>query len=256
MLVSFSMYAALVKNLRGVLIIDPNDELVPNILRWLSRRFRYRLVGVPPKVLEGLKSRGLNLTKQLRPLHYPSKSLVELVSTCMEYLGGVDEYLIESTVLASTYVSPALAFGDEVIKEATKLGTYVVNSKVRLNNQYMKLHMRIADYSILDAYESDIELLRRLWEGKLSPKEYLREKEVEISKDTKRYWRLTKPDTRGGKLKECKPHPFLTYLDIPVALIRKSEELIRELIRRLKFDEVGAGLVTVPTVTIPRYLLG
>ncbi len=58
LLVSFSRYATLVKNLRGVLIVDPDDELVPNILRWLSRRFRYRLVGVPPKVLEGLRSRG------------------------------------------------------------------------------------------------------------------------------------------------------------------------------------------------------
>ncbi len=256
MLVSFSRYAALVKNLRGVLIIDPNDELAPNILRWLSRRFRYRLVGVPPKVLEGLRSRGLNLTKQLRPLHYPSGSLVDLVRACIDYLGSTDEVLVEGAVLASTYVSPAIAFGEEVIREVTELAIHVVNSKVRLDNQYMKLHLRIADYSILDAYEADIELLRKLWLGHVSPREYVRRKEVEVSKDAKRYWRLTKPDTRGGKLKECNPHPFIAYLDIPAALTRKSEEVIKELTSRFRFDDVGAGLVTVPTVTIPNYVLG
>ncbi len=255
MQVSFSMYAALVKNLRGMLIIDPNDDLVPNVLRWLSRRFRYRLVGVPPKVLNELRSRGLNLTKQLRPIHYPNKELLNLVNYLVSEL-GINEYVAEGAVLASAYVSPALSFSTSINEEVVKLATYVVNSRVKLNNQYIKLHMRIADYSILDAYESDVELIRRLWTGKLSYEEFIRSKEAEVRKDAKRYWRLTKPDTRGGKLRETNPHPFLTYLDLLVVMIKKSLDTLKELVSRFEFNDVGAGLVTVPVVTIPNYVIG
>jgi len=46
--VSFARYAAIVKNLRGVVLADLLEEAASRGLEWLTKRFRYRDLGVVP----------------------------------------------------------------------------------------------------------------------------------------------------------------------------------------------------------------
>jgi len=248
-----------VKNLRGVVLLDPRDDLTPNFLRWLNRRFRYRVLGISPLVLEGLRRRGFSPTRQVKPLHYPSKELSELVKRLSSMLGSVPEDVVESAVMASAYVSPLIVFG-EPSRFILGLATRVVKTVVKLNNALLKLHMRIADYSILDYYVKNLELLERLWRGELSGKEFAELRKDMVVKDSKRYWRLTTQPGKGGKRGAGKvevleePQPFLAYVDPLSLLVREGGGV--EVIRDFSFEDVGAGLVIIPSVIIPPYIIG
>ncbi len=247
------------KNLRGVVLLDPHDDLAPNFLRWLNRRFKYRVLGISPLMLKELRGRGLSPTRQVKPLHYPSKELSELVKCLSGMLGSIPEDVVESAVMASAYVSPLIVFG-EPSKSVLNLATRVVKTVVKLNNALLKLHMRIADYSILDYYVKNLELLERLWKGELSGKEFVELRKDMVVKDSKRYWRLTTQPSKGGKKGASKtevleePQPFLAYVDPLSLLIREGRGT--EVIRDFSFEDVGAGLVVVPSVTIPPYIVG
>ncbi|MEM3763504.1 MAG: hypothetical protein QW721_03740 [Desulfurococcaceae archaeon] len=43
---SFSRYAAIVKNLRGVMLFNMDEEGVEASIHWLVKRFRYRNLGL------------------------------------------------------------------------------------------------------------------------------------------------------------------------------------------------------------------
>ncbi len=247
------------KNLRGVVLLDPKDELTPNFLRWLNRRFKYRILGISPLVLKELKGRGLSLTRQVKPLHYPSKELSELVECLSGVLSSVPEDVVESAVMASAYVSPLIVFG-KPSKSVLSLATRVVRTVIKLNNALLKLHMRIADYSILDYYVKNLELLERLWKGELSREEFVELRKDIVVRDSKRYWRLTTHPSKSGRKGASKvevleePQPFLAYVDPLSLLIREGRGA--EVIRDLGFEDVGAGLVIVPSVIIPSYVIG
>jgi len=240
-------------------LLDPHDDLTPNFLRWLNRRFKYRVLGISPLVLKELRGRGLSPTRQVKPLHYPSKELSELVRCLSSVLGDVPEDVVESAVMASAYVSPLIVFG-EPSRTVLNLATRIVKTAVKLNNALLKLHMRIADYSILDYYVKNLELLERLWKGELSSKEFVELRKDMVVKDSKRYWRLTTQPSKGRRkgtskteaLKE--PQPFLAYVD-PLSLLAR-ERRDAEVIKGFNFEDVGAGLVIVPSVIIPSYIIG
>ena len=248
------------KNLRGVVLLNPSDDLTSSFLRWLNRRFKYRVLGVSPSVLDELRRRGLSLTKQVKPLHYPSKELSELTICLSNTLSNVTVNIIESIVLASAYVSPLIVFG-EPSRTVTSLSIHVVKTAVKLNNPLLKLHMRIADYSILDYYVKDLELIERLWKGSLSRREFTELRKDTVMKDSKRYWRLTPQSRRNtgrkssGKVEVLeKPQPFLAYVDLLSLLIKHGKDDV--VVGSFDFEDVGAGLVIVPSVMIPRYIIG
>ncbi len=247
------------KNLRGVVLLDPHDDLTPNFLRWLNRRFKYRVLGISPLVLKELRGRGFSPTRQVKPLHYPSTELSELVKCLSGMLGNVPDDVVESAVMASAYVSPLIVFG-EPSKFILGLAMRVVKTVVKLNNALLKLHMRIADYSILDYYVKNLELLERFWKGELSGKEFVGLRKDMVVKDSKRYWRLTTQPSKGRKKSAGKtevleePQPFLAYVDPLSLLIREGRGA--EVIRDFSFEDVGAGLVIVPSVMIPSYIVG
>ncbi len=248
--VSFSRYAALVKNLRGVILVDPSDELTPNYLRWLSRRFRYRVVGLSPIVKEGLRRHGLTPTKQVKSLNYPSEDLALLTKDLSSELSRFSEEVIESAILASAYISPLLVFSDVYVKEVEKLSIHIVKSSIKLNNQLIKLHMRIADYSILDYYDENLSIIEDLWRG-VSFEEFVSKREELAVRDSRRYWRL---GGEGVKAVKYEPHTFLAYVD----LIAKGVggEGFKHIAESFSFESVGAGLALVPAVVIPKYLIG
>ncbi|MCD6195190.1 MAG: hypothetical protein J7J82_00175, partial [Staphylothermus sp.] len=48
----FAFYAMIVKNLRGVLLFDPEDEELNSRIEWLRKRFQYRNLGIPPSLYD------------------------------------------------------------------------------------------------------------------------------------------------------------------------------------------------------------
>ncbi|MCX8205256.1 MAG: hypothetical protein N3H31_06370, partial [Candidatus Nezhaarchaeota archaeon] len=94
-----SRYASLVKNLRGVVLLDLEEG--EEGVRWLQDRFKYRNLGVPPSILRSAEGffRGRLGGRPFVELAYPSRVLVELVSVLSEGLKA-ELRVIEGVVLA------------------------------------------------------------------------------------------------------------------------------------------------------------
>jgi len=229
----FHKYAAIVKNLRGVVLLDLEEEGVLDSVKWLSKRFKYRNLGLTPIIVEkfGKKLTGMMSGKPFRALVYPVKSIERLVAELEE--AGLPGEVAELLVLASTYISPAILVGDSYHELVERLAADAVRICKELSIREWKLHLRIADYTILDFYEEAVdEALRALREPSLLVR-LLEERRERISADKRRYWRISCED---GK-------PFLYYVDnLSVAhtygVIRGEEDW-------------AAALAIVPVIYVP-----
>ncbi len=189
--VSFYKYAALVKNLRGVIYWKQGHE---DKLRWLLSRFRYRNLGVPPSLAENLAMKRKVLVK----LAYPSPQVKEAVSV---FARALSPEAAEALCLASAYVSPLMLVGVEHSEFGPAVVDYVATDR-ELTDKEWKLHMRIADYTVLDFYAWSLDsAARALFENKLDNE--LKEREKRIKEDKRRYWRIASEKGR----------PLLIYLD-------------------------------------------
>jgi len=202
----FSRYAALVKNMRGVVLFSPADD-VSEDLKWLVERFRYRVLGVPPSLTDKVS----RVEKPLVPLAYPSKDIKDFVEFVASS-AGLEREVAEAICLASCYVSPLLALGPGAQKSLKELAVGEVSSRIEMGVKDWKLHLRIADYSVLDLYEWSTTQAQRLWQKDVDVEELISERVAAIKRDQKRYWRLQ----RG----ELEPRTFLVYLDLIQSLHR------------------------------------
>ncbi|MEZ0394535.1 MAG: hypothetical protein ABWK00_05800 [Desulfurococcaceae archaeon] len=236
----FSVYAALVKNLRGVVLLDPEEDGALESLEWLSRRFRYRNLGVPPSLL---RKHAEGLSKYLggrpfRALAYPLRALEQLAGELSAGL-NLDEEVAELLVLSSIYVSPAILIGNNYLGEAKSLSISSVETCRELSLSEWKLHMRIADYTILDMYEwsvsSALKALEELRTGHV-PSEILSERRRAVERDKKRYWRIS---CSGGR-------PFLLYVDVLDAAIKGAPGFLAN-----APDDCAAALSIVPVIHVP-----
>jgi len=232
--VSFAKYAALVKNLRGVVLLDPSETGVESSLGWLVKRFRYRNLGVTPALLGKHRER---LAKHLggrpfRELVLPVPSLAEMPELLAEAL-GVPSELAELLVYASTYISPALLIGERYLGDAAKLAVGSVKVCKEMDAASWKLHLRIADYTALDFYERCVdEALAVL--GGADPRPVLESRLERVGRDAKRYWRVACPEGR----------PFLLYVDNLKLAVETGIH------KRLE-PEAAAALSIIPVVLIP-----
>ncbi|MET1127729.1 MAG: hypothetical protein ABWW70_00210 [Thermoproteota archaeon] len=235
--VSFARYAALVKNLRGVVASYGDDEAKETV-KWLSRRFRYRDLGVTPYALEAYRSLVEPFLggKPLRELSYPAEALRLLSEKMAEALSSRE--LAEAAVLASAYVSPLLLASSSLAETAEQLGVATVRFSGELDVNSWKLHLRIADYTVLDMYsicvEEALDAIRSARVGDEARVEaILRRRAERVSKDAKRYWRIA---AEKGK-------PFLTYVD----LLRVAH--VAGILGDLD-EDAAAGLAVVPAVHV------
>ncbi len=226
-----SRYAAIVKNLRGVVAVDFDDSEALRALDWLSRRFRYRNLGLPPSLAAEYKERGGRLDgRPFLELAYPTRGIEELtraISSCI----GIDALMAEELVLASAYVSPIIAIGRSIEEELKSMAVRVVESRVSLDLKGWRLHLRIADYSVLDLYSWSTEHAKALWRRSLDSGLFVAERKEKIERDVRRYWRLSRGD--------APPRSFLVYLDLASELAEKRE--LKELLA-IDPDEASAGL--------------
>lgn len=236
-LVSFSKYAALVKNLRGVILMDLNEPGVMDSLMWLAKRFRYRDLGVTPSIVAKYRDSierylGGNPLRELVP---PVDHIVKLINILIEKTGLPLE-LIESLVYASTYISPCLMIGNRFKEYISRLSSDAVRACKELSTSDWKLHLRIADYSILDMYEQSIDEVYALLEKRRfeSVEDLVRTRANRIARDKRRYWRILCDTGRS----------FLYYIDLFKLVL--ENKLLKEL-----DAEHAAGLTIVPVIHIP-----
>jgi len=235
--VNFAKYAAIVKNLRGVVIADLNEEGVESSIQWLVLRFKYRNLGIGPHMLNSFRDKLARYLggKPFRELTYPIPQLLQFTRILQSV--GIELLLAEGLSLASTYISPLMVIGNKYAQVLERLGVTFIKVSKELSIQEWKLHMRIADYSILDSYEECIEEgLRAINAAKEGNEDIindiLRAREARILKDASRYWRIRSESGRT----------FLIYIDVL--------KLIKDKLRSLSTDQAVA-LAIIPVILIP-----
>lgn len=194
----FSRYAALVKNLRGVVLLNPNEEGAMDTVRWLSRRFKYRALGLTPTSVKALGGR---TPKPFRELAYPVKTLEELVTSLSREKVPLE--VAELLVFASSYISPALVIGSTYLESLESLAVDAVRVCRDLSVQDWKLHLRIADYTVLDMYEESVEEAITALRDPRSLSDIIAGRRERVTRDKKRYWRIA---CESGR-------PFIIYVD-------------------------------------------
>jgi len=232
---SFARYAATVKNLRGVVLFDLSEPGVDASIRWLANRFRYRDLGVGPTIVSRYRnelSRYLG-GKPLKEIVFPIPSLAELVNTLAE-AHKLPYEVAEALVLSSVYISPLLVVGRKYLDKLRSLSVEMVHVEdpLKMDTNTWKLHLRIADYTILDFYEGCVEEALRVLRGEIPAEKVIEDRRERIRKDVRRYWRIVK---ESGS-------PFLLYIDM-LALLKDHLEKLEE--------DHAAGLAIVPAVCIP-----
>ncbi len=233
----FSKYAATVKNLRGMVFARLDEPGVEESLAWLMRRFKYRDLAVPPSLAELRKRGGFS---RLLEAFYPVEGLKGLVKLFSEEFSLPGE-AVEAVVLASAYVSPILAVGEKAAEDLKPLAVETVESKSSLDDKGWKLHFRIVDYTVLDAYGWSVTHAEKLWRPGFNPQTFEQERLTKIRGDIKRYWRLA----QGGN----PPKPLILYLDL--ALLASRSQSLLEKLRRLRLEEASAGLALEAAILIP-----
>ncbi len=239
MATSFARYAAIVKNLRGVVLADFSEERVSEEVDWLTKRFKYRDLGVVPWVLEnfGDRLRGRLGGNPFRELYAPVEAVAEAVDAFQGAL-GVSRAVAELLVFASTYISPGILAGERFLGELRGLAEDSVFACRKMDLNSWKLHLRIADYTVLDFYERSVEEAIASHRGEADVEAVLGERKSRISRDKKRYWRIACDE---GEL-------FLLYVDNLALAHRKS------LLKSLKAEACPA-LSIVPVVYLNPALL-
>ena len=239
----FAKYAAIVKNLRGVVLVDLVDEGSWSRVKWLIRKFRYRDLGLPPCIVERYRNKLSSYLNgnPFRELVYPIPVLYNLVHVFEAK--GFSRELVEALILSSTYISPLLVLTAKYLDDIDNICIEKVKTCKELNDSNWKLHLRIADYTILDIYEKCIEenirVLNLLKSNNVEEiNNVLEERITRVKKDKKRYWRIT---CDSGKT-------FLYYVDllrIFINAIREERVNIRGLV-----EDYAAALSIVPVVNV------
>uniref|UniRef100_A0A7J3X842 Uncharacterized protein n=1 Tax=Thermofilum pendens TaxID=2269 RepID=A0A7J3X842_THEPE len=231
---SFAKYAALVKNLRGVVLLNPHEEGALESFEWLVKRFKYRNLGVTPSLVSSagsLLARYLG-GKPLRELTLPVPALSPLPRELASAMSLPLE-VAETLVYASSYVSPALLVGSSYLDHLTRVAAGVVRACKEMGLQSWKLHLRIADYTALDFYEKCVDEALSAIEG-ADPQPILEARARRVEKDAKRYWRIM---CDSGEV-------FLVYVD-NLSLAAQAG-----IVRRVERD-AAAALSIVPVVYVP-----
>jgi len=218
------IYAALVKNLRGVIYSSLESGAFKEKLSWLRKRFRYRNLGLTPYMSE-------RYAGEVRPyvgsllvgLEAPLGGLEGLVKAYRE-ITGLSLGALEAYCYASVFVSPILVLGHECARELGPLTVGKVLVSHELTDKDYKLHMRIADYTVLDFYSwattSAQAALKALASGE-DIRPLLEERRERVEKDKRRYWRVIADEGRE----------LVLYLDLlPLLAEKASPRELRELL--------------------------
>jgi hypothetical protein len=227
-----ALHAAIAKNLRGIVLLNPIEDKALDTLRWLAKRFKYRDLGFTPSLSVKLKAYSGGFRSPFRELVYPSASFEKLVEVFAGKL-QIPLELSELLIFSSIYISPAILIGESYRPYIESISCYTVKTRRYLTISDWKLHMRIVGYAILDFYEDSIE---ESLEAIKNPREYtsiIEKRRIKIAKDTRRYWRIAAIDGRS----------LVYYVD-------NLELAFKTGIREIESDWIaGLSIVTIINIT-------
>lgn len=183
--INFVKYVALLKTIRGVLL--SKHAFDEQIKKWLRRSIRWRPVGINNCMLKVLKKSGFS-SKLIKKLAFPFSCHKEVANIIAE---SIDACIAEIVIRSSIYIVPILILNREDLKALRKsnLITYEICTDKKISDKQIKLHMRIAEYSMKD-YNFDI--IKNAEEAIISGDlrlELERRKKLCV-KDSRRYWRI------------------------------------------------------------------
>jgi len=215
---TFSHFLATLKNLRGVVLFYPDDG-VEEELKWIINKFRYRNVGVTPTLLEKVGGEQIRARLSKKPfvsLPIPFPSIAEWITASARY-ANIDPLVMESIILSSCFVSPLLVLKRTLMKDMLPFVVWTLESSTELNDQEIKRHLRIADYAVLDFYQT---MTQGAYDAlEMGDIQRLLEERKEKAKEDgqKRFWRLT---AEG----EVQPRELVVYLDPLISFSLASPE--------------------------------
>lgn len=230
-----SHYLSYVKNLRGVIFGSGSKDSVVSGVKWLKQRFRYRNLAVSNCLIEQYPEVEELIKEPLLKFTYPLPEVSKVAEVLTEVIA--DPGLAEAVVLASSLISPVIAVGDGVVGKLRKLCVGEVLAEKDLTIQDYKLHMRIADYSVLDMYREMVELSEEVLKYPRKLSSALKAREGRVKDDIKRYWRIS--GSRGK--------PVIMYLD-PLKVLGEGElERLRS-VGDIEKVSIALSLVTAVVV--------
>jgi hypothetical protein len=232
---SLSRFVSLLKNVRAVAFLDPKVSLPEEELKWLSRKYRYRSIGVSGRLLASLAEdvKTVFAKKPYVVLSPPLPEIETFTHLISSYCPGVPGYVFDSVVLASCYVNPLLVIGRESYDMLEKLAAWTLSSTAELPDVEIKRNTRIIGYAILDFHEKitmeTYQTLKNLKSRLLKSREAMMEEIFELVKKRRdlaqrdgehRFWRLREE----GKLEE---RVVIAYLDLVPVIAQAVENVIK-----------------------------
>lgn len=221
----FQKWVALVKNLRGVVLMK--EETAQEKLKWLMKKHRYKHLGLPPSCKTKTSLAFLERDPFCR-LWFPSRYLETLSHLLAQ---KVDPLVSEALVLSLCYVVPLIILDEVFFEQLTPFTVWALRSNEYLKGQDFIFHLRVASYAMID-------FCRQPWGREVFEKPKAALQLVEQRKDIarqdgeKRFWRIKRSDE--GKV-------ICAYFDIVPVLISLSEEAFLGLLR----DEWGSLVLSI-----------
>jgi len=237
MVPDFVKYVSLLKTIRGILLTGscPSEKIVS----WLRRSIRWRPIGAGSTCLEILRRCGVR-SKLILEATYPFAECGELVDLLAEV--GVDKNLSEAIVLASIYIVPIVLLDVDTINCFRELDMIVheIRTQKRLSDREIKLHMRIAEYSVKDYHFDMISRAEdAILRGGLT--EEVKRRTTVCKRDAKRYWRI----------REDRGRSIIFYID-PLRPLQGKENAILSLVRKNRGIILALGMPVA--VAVPEML--
>ena len=234
-------FVSILRNIKGLIYFAPgswNSDLI----KWLKRKYRYRIVGFAPRLIETFHEHSSILNKKpFRMLEYPSSAINHLSKILMDNVS--DATAVESILLASCYVTPIVTdrAGLDYLRKYSIAQIYSENA---LPEREIIRHLRIVDYTILDSHENlcwkAFESIKNACKNDVKKviDQLIEERKKFAEKDSRRYWRFKR---EKGEL-------IILYLDILTII----KELSNTLIICKSIDDVSLSLMfgVVPAIKV------
>lgn len=176
----FIDYVILLKNIRGIILFDPDREPDPDKIKWLKRTHRYRDIGVP----EGLSS--IISGKPFVRLPFPSYEINRFLG---ELEGDIPLHLLEGVALSSCYASPLLVLDQGIFDRLKPITIWSLKAS-EVDRKETLRHIRISHYSQIDFFSSAREAYEILKEGRGIEDLCKKREELAILDGKKRFWRI------------------------------------------------------------------
>jgi len=218
-----------------VAFLDPNASLPEEELKWLSRKYRYRNIGVSKLLFANLAEsvKAVFAKKPFVTLSAPLDEIETLTRLISNYRSSIPSYVFDSIIMASCYVNPMLIIGRESYGVLERLATWALHSTCELPDIEVKRNTRIIGYAILDFHEKTTaktyeilhDVVSRLSESENTAireiYEIVEERKKLAQKDGEhRFWRLREK----GKLAE---RVVIAYLDIMPIIAQAAQDIIK-----------------------------